>query len=87
MADDDNPEFTDLFGTPADASRLADEPEAETATLVYEGPFYVASYQIEDKDGGTLVFDRNGTDVPAEDADQYVADAAANGVNLTRKAN
>lgn len=78
-----------FFGTDPQASRLAaePEPEPETATLVFEGAFFIASYQIETEDGGTLVFDRTGTAVPAEDADQIVADAAANGVNLTRKAN
>lgn len=76
---------------PEDATHeaaAAAEPEQETVTLLAESlPFLVAEFRMEDKDGGMLSFDKRGTEVPAEDADQLIEDAAANGVALTRKAN
>jgi len=56
-------------------------------TLVVAAPFNVTDVQFETAEGGTLVIDRSGTNVPAEDADDLVNRAAALGVFLDRKDN
>jgi hypothetical protein len=90
----DEPSAAELHEAPQDnlvqdAAPAEDEADAEedTETLYFQGAFYIQSYTMPAPDGGTLVFDRNGTAVPAGDADQIVSDAAALGVTLTRKAN
>lgn len=62
------------------------EPEGETVVLFIEqAPFYVTSVTLVDSEGGTLVIDRNGTEVSREDEDRLVAEAALSGVALNRK--
>jgi hypothetical protein len=56
-------------------------------TLAVVAPFNTTSVQFETADGGTLVLDRSGTPVPADDADDLVLRAAALGVHLDRKDN
>lgn len=81
------PQTSDPDDLPLELLRGDGDSDEDKTVLVLNSAFYVTSYVHPDKDGGTLVFDRLGTAVPSEDADQIVADAAANGVSLTRKAN
>lgn len=60
--------------------------QKDTVRLRLTHPFYTWSYVREDADGGTLVVDRDGTDVPAADADEIIQTAALLGVTLTREA-
>lgn len=88
MADQTSPKdkSVEKAEEPKEAEGAAPE-EPETVTLFAESlPFLVSSFRLPQEDGSMLSFDKNGTEVPAADADSLTEAALEHGVSLTRKA-
>lgn len=86
--DDESPAFVPDYeeASPVQAEEeVPAEEDAETVTLAVAAPFFFSAVSLPDRDGGTVVIDRQGTEVPVDDADRLTAEAAAQGITLTRK--
>ena len=82
----DKPQSAPQKAEPQEAE-VSPSKDAETVTLVATNlPFYVLDLRLPQEDGSTLVFGRDGTEVPAEDADKHIEAATLAGVALERKA-
>lgn len=90
MSDNDTATGEGKLSAPERVSPLVSaEAEPKTVVLKVDSPFYMTGAVLpdgEDEHGNalTLTVTRDGTEVPADRADELIEAAAALGVNLTR---
>lgn len=67
---------------PAPKTDAKADTTSGTTRLRLAAPAYCTAYQVPREGSDTLRFDRNGTEVPASDAETLIEQAASHGVRL-----
>lgn len=71
---------------PTEEPLFGPEPKPKTVRLVLSDP-WCSQFNLPQEDGSTLVFDRQGTDVPAASVQDILDAAALHGVTITEVSN